>query len=192
MFLTRNVSLTASFTSAHLQVDGDLTFVGPHICVPIIVYLDKTTLDGLGRTSAFPFKYISVANFSWKVYNDTTETQLAALLPCPVADADWPEPRWKPKSDGFRETKRYLMNWSLSIVFEFARQASFTGFTFQDPSGIKRKAVPFIFVISKDLSEAAAISSVRSSACDSCLVSKKDLPSLKKGCRRRLSQTEGG
>ena len=67
------------FASAHSQVDGDPEFVGPHICVPIIVYLDKTTLDGLGRTSAFPL-YISVANFSWKVYNDTTGMQLAALL----------------------------------------------------------------------------------------------------------------
>ena len=167
------------FASAHLQVDGDPEFVGPHICVPIIVYLDKTTLDGLGRTSAFPL-YISVANFSWKVYNDTTGMQLAALLPCPVADAHWPEPGWKPKSEGFRETKRYFMNWALSIVFESARQASFTGFTFQDPSGVKRKAVPFIFVISKDLGEASAISSVRSSACDSCLVPNEDLPSLKK------------
>jgi hypothetical protein len=139
----------------------------------------STTLDGLGRTLAFPL-YISVANFSWKVYNDMTGMQLAALLPCPVADADWPEPGWKPKSEGFGETKRYFMNWCLSIVFESARQASFTGFTFQDPSGVKRKAVPFIFVISKDLGEASAISSVRSSACDSCLVSKEDLPSLKK------------
>jgi hypothetical protein len=54
------------FASAHLQVDGDPEFVGPHICVPIIGYLDKTTLDGLGRTSALPL-YISVAKFSWKV-----------------------------------------------------------------------------------------------------------------------------
>jgi hypothetical protein len=123
---------------------------------------------------------ISVANFSWKVYNDTTGMHLAALLPCPVADAHWPEPEWKPKSEGFRETKRYFMNWALSIVFESARQASFTGFTFQDPSGVKRKAVPFIFVISKDLGEASAISSVRSSACYSCLVPNEDLPSLKK------------
>jgi hypothetical protein len=167
------------FASAHSQVDGDPGFVGPRICVPIIVSLDKTTLDGLGRTSAFPL-YISVANFSWKVYNDTTGMQLAALLPCPVADAHWPEPRWKPKSKGFRETKRYFMNLALSIVFESARQASFTGFTFRDPSGVKRKAVPFIFVIFKDLGKASAISSVRSSACDSCLVPNKDLPLLKK------------
>jgi hypothetical protein len=68
------------------------------------------------------------------------------------------------------------MNWALSIVFESARQAFFTGFTFQDPSGVKRKAVPFIFVIFKDLSKASAISSVRSSACDSCLVPNEDLP----------------
>jgi hypothetical protein len=72
------------------------------------------------------------------------------------------------------------MNWALSIVFESARQATFTGFTFQDPSGVKRKAVPFIFVISKDLGEASAVSSVRSSACDSCLVPNEDLPALKK------------
>jgi hypothetical protein len=157
-------------------------FVETHICVPIIVYINKTTLDGLGRTSAFPL-YISVANFSWKVYNITTGMELAALLPCPVADAHWSEPGWKPKSEGFRETKRYFMNWTLSIVFEFARQAFFTGFTFQDPSGVKRKAVPFIFVIFEDLSEASAISSVRSSACDSCLVPNEDLPSLKKAVR---------
>jgi hypothetical protein len=106
--------------------------------------------------------------------------QLAALLSCPVADAHWPEPGWKPKFKGFRETKRYFMNWALSIVFESARQASFTEFTFQNPSGVKRKAVPFIFVISKDLGEASAISSVRSSACDPCLVPNEDLPSLKK------------
>jgi hypothetical protein len=40
--------------------------------------------------------------------------------------------------------------------------------------------VPFIFVIFKDLGKASAISSVRSSACNSCLVPNKDLPSLKK------------
>jgi hypothetical protein len=114
-----------------------------------------------------------------EVYNDTTGMQLAAFLLCPVADAYWPEPGWKPKSEGFRETKRYFMNWALSIVFESARQASFTGFTFKDPSNVKRKAVPFIFVISKDLGKASAISSVRSSACDSCLVPNEDLPSLK-------------
>jgi hypothetical protein len=73
-----------------------------------------------------------------------------------------------------------FMNWALYIVFESARQASFTGFTFQDPSGVKRKAVHFNLVISKDLGEASAISSVRSSACDSCLVPNEDLPSLKK------------
>ena len=163
------------------QVDEDPKFVGPHICVPIIVYLDKTTLDGLGRTSAFPL-YISTANFSWKVYNDKSGMQLCALLPCPVADADWKQPGWKPKSEGFKETKRYFMNWCLSIIFESARQASFTGFTFQDPKGVDRKAVPFIFVISKDLGEASAISSVRASACDSCLVPSEDLPSLKEAC----------
>jgi hypothetical protein len=106
--------------------------------------------------------------------------QLAALLPCTVADAHWPEPGWKPKSEGFREMKRYFMNWALSIVFESARQAFFTGFTFEDLSGVKRKAVPFIFVIFKVLGEASAISFVRSSARDSCLVPNEDLPSLKK------------
>jgi hypothetical protein len=40
--------------------------------------------------------------------------------------------------------------------------------------------LPFIFVIFKDLGKASAISSVRSSPCDSCLVPKEDLHLLKK------------
>ena len=67
------------------------------------------------------------------------------------------------------------MHWSLSIIFESARQASFTGTTVTDPNGVEHNAVPFLFVISKDLGEASAISGVLSSFCDSCLVPRKEL-----------------
>jgi hypothetical protein len=150
-----------------------------------------TARHGLGRTSAFPL-YISVAYFSWKVYNDTTGMQLAALLPCPVVDADWPEPGWKQKSDGFRETKRYFMSWCLSIVFESARQASFTRFTFQDPSGVKRKAVS-LYLCHLQRPRRSVRYLLRTLFCLRFVPRVKGRPAfLEKGCRRRLSQTEGG
>lgn len=155
-------------------MDEDPKFEGDHIIVPIIVYLDKTTLDGLGRTSCFPL-YLAVGNVSWEVYNQTTGMVLAALLPCLQADSDWPHPGWKPRSEAFKETQRYFMHWALSIVFESTRLASYTGFSMKDPAGVSHNAVPFIYVISKDLGEASSISGVRSSSCDSCLVPSKEL-----------------
>ncbi|GAQ92408.1 hypothetical protein KFL_010090040 [Klebsormidium nitens] len=151
------------------QVDNDPAFVGKHIIVPIIVYLDKTTLDGLGRVSAYPM-YISLGNFSWEVYNQKSGMQLVALLPSVRGDADWPGPGYKPRSEGLKETCRFFMNWSMSIVFETTREASYTGFQVTDPNGAQHNAVPFIYVISKDLGEASSISGVRSNSCDSCLV----------------------
>jgi hypothetical protein len=77
-------------TITFVQVDADPKFEGvDHIVLSIIVYMDKTTLDGLGRTSCYPL-YLSLANFSWEVYNEQHGMVLCALLPCPVADADWP------------------------------------------------------------------------------------------------------
>ena len=143
------------------------------------MYLDKTTLDGLGRTSCFPL-YIAVANVSWEVYNQTSGMVLCALLPCLRSDPDWPHPGYKPRSEAFKETQRFFMHWSLSIIFETARDASFDGFKMTDPEGVVHNAVPFIHVISKDLGEASAISGVRSSACDSCLVPIDELHCLKK------------
>jgi hypothetical protein len=127
--------------------------------------------------------YPSAANFSWEVYNEQHEMVMCALLPCPVADADWPHPGWKPKFKGFKETKRFFLNWALSIIFESAHLASFTGVDIVDPNGVKRKAVPFKFAISKDLGEASSISSMRSSACDSCLVPRKELACLLEACK---------
>jgi hypothetical protein len=163
-------------------VDADPEFEGvDYIVLPIIVYMDRTTLDGLGRTSCYPL-YLSLANFSREVYKTQHGMVLCALLPCPVADADWPHPGWKPKSEGFKETKRFFLNWALSIIFESAHLASFRGVDIVDPNGVKRKAVPFIYCISKDLGEASSISSVRSSACISCLVPRKELACLRKAC----------
>ena len=117
---------------------------------------------------------------SWEVYNQTSGMVLCALLPCIKSDADWPHPGYKPRSEAFKETGRWFMHWSLSIIFESAREASFTGFEMKDPEGVVHNAVPFIHVISKDLGEASAISGVRSSACDSCLVPTDELHLLKK------------
>ena len=150
-------------------MDNDPAFVGKHIIVPIIVYLDKTTLDGLGRVSAYPM-YISLGNFSWEVYNQKSGMQLVALLPSVRGDADWPGPGYKPRSEGLKETCRFFMNWSMSIVFESTREASYKGFQVTDPNGAQHNAVPFIYVISKDLGEASSISGVRSNSCDSCLI----------------------
>lgn len=157
-----------------LQVDDDPEFEGDHIIIPIIVYLDKTTLDGLGRTSCFPL-YLAIGNVSWDVYNETNGMVLAALLPCLQPDPDWPHPGWKPRSEAFKETQRYFMHWALSIVFESTRKASYTGFSIKDPSGVSHNAVPFIYVISKDLGEASSISGVRSTYCDSCLVPSNEM-----------------
>jgi hypothetical protein len=91
-------------------VDADPRFEGvDHIVLAIIVHMDKLTLDGLGRTSCYP-PYLSFANFSWEVYNEQHGMVLCALLPCPVADANWPHPGWKSKSKGFKETKRFFLN----------------------------------------------------------------------------------
>ena len=163
-------------------MDNDPKFVGEHIIIPIIVYLDKTTLDGLGRVSAFPL-YISIGNFSWEVYNERNGMLLCALLPSVQADADWGPPGYKPNSEGFKETRRFFMHWSLSIIFESTRQASFDGTSVTDPHGVEHNAVSFLFVISKDLGEASAISGVLSSVCDSCLVPRKELNLVTKANR---------
>jgi hypothetical protein len=75
--------------------------------------------------------------------------------------------------------KRFFMHGSLGIMFESTRQASYTGFEFVDPDGVKRKGVPFIYVISKDLGEASSISDVRQTCCDSCLVPPNELNQLR-------------
>lgn len=164
-------------------MDNDPNFVGEHIIIPIIVYLDKTTLDGLGRVSAFPL-YIALGNFSWEVYNERNGMHLCALLPSVQADADWGQPGYKPNSEGFKETRRYFMHWALSIIFETARKASFTGTAVTDPNGVNHNAVPFLFVISKDLGEASAISGVLASFCDSCRVPRKELHLVTKANQR--------
>jgi hypothetical protein len=88
-------------------VDADPEFEGvDHIVLPIIVYIDKTTLDGLGRTSCYPL-YLSLANFSWEVYNEQHGMVLYALLPCAVADADWPHPGWKPNFEVLRRSNGF-------------------------------------------------------------------------------------
>ena len=138
------------------------------------MHIDKTTLDGLRKYSAFPV-YISIANYSWKTYNEQGGMVLVALLPQPEADPDWPGAGYKPDSEGFRGTKRFFMHGALGIVFESARAASYTGFEFVDPFGDKRKGVPLLYAISKDLGEASSISGVRSNCCDSCLVGRKEL-----------------
>lgn len=146
--------------------------------IAIIVHIDKTTLDGLRKYSAFPV-YISLANYSWKVYNLRSGMELVGLLPQPEADPDWPVEGYKPKSEGLRDTKRFFMHGSLGILFESTRTASYTGFDFVDPDGVTRKGVPFIYVISKDLGEAMAISGVRQTCCDSCLVPPDELNQLR-------------
>ena len=160
-------------------MDKDGKFQGPHIIVPLIIYLDKTTMDGLGRVSAFPV-YISTANFSWEVYNQKSGMQLVALLPNVRGDPDWKGKGYKPKSEGLRETRRFFMHWAMSIIFESARRASFTGFEVTDPHGKEHNAVPFIYVISKDLGEASSISGVRANSCDSCLVPPTELHKVTK------------
>jgi hypothetical protein len=59
--------LLNSITITCAKVDAGPEFEGvDHIVLPIIVYMDKTTLDGLGCTSFYPL-YLSLANFSWEV-----------------------------------------------------------------------------------------------------------------------------
>jgi hypothetical protein len=153
--------------------------------IAIIVHIDKTTLDGLRKYSAFPV-FISLSNYSWEVYNQKGMMELVGLLPQPEADPDWRGEGYKPKSEGLRDTKRFFMHGSLGIMFESTRQASYTGFKFVDPDGVQRKGVPFIYVISKDLGEALSISSVRGNCCDSCLVPPNELNQL-----RHAAETEG-
>jgi hypothetical protein len=146
--------------------------------IVIIVHINKTTLDGLRKYSAFPV-YISLANYSWDVYNLRSGMELVGLLPQLEGDPDWPVEGYKPKLEGLRDTKRFFMHGSLGIMFESIRQASYTGFEFVDPDGVKRKGVPFIYVISKDLEEASSILSVRQTCCDSCLVPPNELNQLR-------------
>jgi hypothetical protein len=146
--------------------------------IAIIVQIDKTILDGLRKYSAFPV-YISLANYLWDVYNLRSGMELVGLLPQPEGDPDWPVEGYKPKSEGLRDTKKFFMHSSLGIMFESTRQASYTGFEFVDPDGVKRKGVPFIYMISNDLGEALSISSVRQTCCDSCLVASNELNQLR-------------
>ena len=160
-----------------MQIDADPAFQGDYIVLPIIIYLDKTTMDGLRRVSVFPM-YVSLANFSWEFYNSREGMELVALLPQPLADPHCPEPGYKPKSDAHRDLKRHFLTGALAIVTNDAREASYTGIEFKDPCGITRKGVPMIFCISKDLGEASAISNVMNNRCDSCLVPRDELHNL--------------
>lgn len=159
------------------QIDANPAYEGAHVIIPIIVHIDKTTLDGLRKYSAFPV-YIAIGNYSWKTYNEQGGMVLVALLSQPEADPDWPGPGYKPDSEGFRGTKRYFMHGGLGIVFESTRQASLSGFEFVDPFGNKRKGVPLLYAISKDFGEASSISGVRSNLCDSCQVGWKEMNKL--------------
>lgn len=162
-----------------MQIDADPDFEGDHVVIPIIVYLDKTTLDGMGRYSAYPL-YISIGNFSWEYYNEKEGMELCALLPIVSADSNWEGPGYKNGTDGFRDTKRRVQHDSMSIIFESGRKASYTGFDFIDPHGTPRKGVPQLFIIAKDLGEASAISGVKTNLCDSCHVPPKELNQLRK------------
>jgi hypothetical protein len=146
--------------------------------IAIIVHIDKTILDGLRKYSAFPV-CISLANYSWDVYNLRSGMELVGLLPQPEGDPDWPVEGYKPKSEGLWDRKRFFMHSSLGILFKSTKQASYTGFEFMDPDGVKRKGVPFIYVISKDLGEASFISGVGQTCCDSCLVPPNELNQLR-------------
>jgi hypothetical protein len=117
--------------------------------IAFIVHIDKTTLDGLRKYSAFSV-YISLANYLWYVYNLRSGMELVGLLPQPEG-----------------------------LMFDSTRQASYTGFEFVDPDGVKRKGVSFIYVISKDLGEASFILGVRQTCCDSCLVPPNELNQLR-------------
>lgn len=161
----------------YLQIDADPAFQGDYVVLPIIIYLDKTTMDGLRRVSVFPM-YVSLANFSWDFYNERGGLELVALLPQPKPDPDWPHPGYKKGTDAHRDLKRHINTSSLAIVTESARVASYTGIDFVDPHGVKRKGVPQLFCISKDLGEASTISNVKVNHCDSCLVPPKELNRL--------------
>jgi hypothetical protein len=113
------------------------------------------------------------------VYNLRSGIELVGLLPQPEGDPGWPVEGYKPKSEGLRDTKRFFMRGSLGIMFESTRQASYTGFEFVDPDGVKLKGVPFIYVISKNLGEASSILGVRQTYCDSCLVPPNELNQLR-------------
>ena len=63
-------------------------------------------------------------------------------------------------------------------MFESTRLASLCGFEFVDPFGNKRKGVPLLYAISKDLGEASSISGVRGNLCDSCQVGWKEMNKL--------------
>jgi hypothetical protein len=123
--------------------------------------------------------YISLANYSWDVYNLRSGMELVGLLPQPEGDPDWPVEGYKPKSEGLQDTKRFFMHGSLGIMLESTRQALYTSFEFVDPDVVKRKGVPFTYVISKDLGEAPSISGVRQTCCDSCLVPPNELNQLR-------------
>jgi hypothetical protein len=113
------------------------------------------------------------------VYNLRSGMELVGLLLQPEGDFDWPVEGYKLKLEGLWDTKRFFMHGSLGIMFESTRQASYTGFEFVDPDGVKQKGVPFIYVVSKDLEEASSISDVRQTCCDSCLVPPNELSQLR-------------
>jgi hypothetical protein len=146
--------------------------------IVIIVHIDKTTLDGLRKYSAFPV-YISLANYLWDVYNLRSGMELVGLLPQPEGDPDWPVKGYKPELEGLWDTKRFSMHGSLGIMFESTRQTSHTCFEFVDLDRVKQRGVPFIYVISKDLGEASSISGVRQTCCKFCLVPPNELNQLR-------------
>ena len=169
--------LNAGLLTFLAQIDADPAFQGDHIVFAIIIYLDKTTMDGLRRVSVFPM-YVSLANFNWEFYNARGGMELVALLPQPRADPGCREPGYKPKSEAHRTLKRWFLTNSFSIITNDARLASYTGIDFVDPSGVTRKGVPMIYCISKDLGEASTISNVMTNHCDSCMVPRTELHNL--------------
>jgi hypothetical protein len=54
---------TNNKSSLFAQIDADPAYEGAHCVIAIIVHIDKTTLDGLRKYSAFPV-YISLGNYS--------------------------------------------------------------------------------------------------------------------------------
>jgi hypothetical protein len=142
-------------------VDADEDFEGDHVVIPLIIYLDKTTLDGLGRVSAFPV-YLSLGNYSWDDYNSKGGIRLVGLIPNLRPDGTFEGVGWKPKSDAFKDTKRRVFNECMRLIFGSAKDAARLEFDFVDPSGVPRRGVPLPLCIVKDLGEAGVISGCKS------------------------------
>jgi hypothetical protein len=105
--------------------------------------------------------------------------ELVGLLPQPEGDPDWPVEGYKSKLEGLQDTKRFSMHssWgSSSNLPDRHRTPASNSWT---RNGVKRKGVPFIYVISKDLVEALSISGVRQTCCNSCLVPSNELNQLR-------------